>query len=101
MHYLVNEMIWTEREKHLFRCKLILGGKLVLVKLGIGMNKRVARHNEQGSMQAFLAVRPKAEWYSSLITNPPLYLISFPLHTKKLEDKRFNTTFRVSIISHL
>ena len=40
-------MIWTtaREAKHLFRCKLILGGKLVLVKLGIGMDKRVVRHN--------------------------------------------------------
>ena len=48
---------------------------LLLVKLG--MNKREnageeSSHNEQGSMQAFLAVRPKGEWYSSLITNPPV-----------------------------
>ena len=43
-----------------------------VVKLGMNKRELGASHNEQGSMQAFLAGRPKGEWYSSLITNPPV-----------------------------
>lgn len=83
----------------------------------LGMNKRASllsllaslqsvellgsvKHNEQGSMQAFLAGRPKGEWYSSLITNPPVsdFLTS---NTKALKLHPFHLYQTQYYYSHL
>lgn len=58
------------------------------------------KHNEQGSMQAFLAGRPKGEWYSSLITNPPVsdFLTS---NTKALKLHPFHLYQTQYYYSHL